>query len=346
MRVGYWVLFAICGVVAIIFTQASAAPIYIAQGDPAKIPVQNYDGTCWYFGYGSNQSFYDIPSVHDGNMTYCEPTSDLTSTMNGIYDVIYTYPYTVNHKTLKDVYMKNGVLMSILASTRSINENGKQSDTVEKDMQGMVAADNIDGMENYRVIVNQPYLTIDRIEGVAIQSERISGSTNLQNGTIVNIKVDELRQYALHNDVNYSFTTTVLRNDIEQTGKWTKDMPLPLNDMPAGWHDADIYAQGVHGHVRFQVSSWWTPVPTPTQYTNYFSNGSIAPVTVTVTIILPTPTPEIQYIQLTPEPTPTYTDALGGEIDSPPSNISSLIPTGVVCMIVLAAIALMGMKKK
>lgn len=326
--------------------QASAAPIYIAQGDAAMIPVQNYDGTCWYFGHGSNQSFYDLPSQRVGNTTYCSPSSDLTSVMDGIYDLYYTYPYTVNHAQVKDVSFKDGYLTSILKSTAPIDENGKQSDVVKKDLQTMVVSDNIDGLEVYRVVVNPPYLTIDRIEGVATRSERITGSTNLQNGTIVEIKVDEPSRYAFHNDVNYSFTTVVMRNDIEQVGRWIKDMPLPLNDMAVGWHTADVYAQTVHGSVQFQVSSWWTPLPTPTQYTNYFSNGSIAPVTVTVTIVMPTPTPEVRYVQLTPAPSPTITDALGDEIPPQPIESKLAFPVGIALGVILILCLGITEKKK
>jgi hypothetical protein len=56
-------------------------------------------------------------------------------------------------------------------------------------------------------------------------------------------------------------------------------------------------------------------MPTPKQYINYFSNGSVKPDIVTVTVVQI----QTQIIDRwhTATPTPDITDALGGKIDYP-----------------------------
>ena len=118
-------------------------------------------------------------------------------------------------------------------------------------------------------------------------------------------------------------------------------MNMPLQSMAEGWHELTATSDGLTSTVRFQVSESWNPSPTPVQYMNYFSNGSIKPdvlyFNTTITVI------QTQMIDVwhTATPTPSITDALGGTIDYPYEPGKSL-PEGValVCMVGMAAIVL------
>jgi hypothetical protein len=117
-------------------------------------------------------------------------------------------------------------------------------------------------------------------------------------------------------------------------------MQLPLQWMPDGWHVVTASSDGITSTARFPIYETWKPVPSPTQYINYFSNGSLVPVTVTVTIIEP---PVIETVEEwhTATPTPSITDAVNNTIDypySPGGSIPSWV--GVLCVIVIVAIVL------
>ena len=110
--------------------------------------------------------------------------------------------------------------------------------------------------------------------------------------------------------------------------------------MPEGWHEVTASALGITSTARFKIDESWAPVPSPTAYYNYFSNGDIAPVTVTVTI----PVVEKETVEEwhTATPTPSITDVLGNTINYPYSPGSTLPGELVIaCMLGIAAIVLM-----
>jgi hypothetical protein len=117
-------------------------------------------------------------------------------------------------------------------------------------------------------------------------------------------------------------------------------MVIPLQQMPDGWHTVTATSHSIISTVRFPIYETWKPIPSPTQYINYFSNGDIKPdiVTVVQTVTV------IQTIEKwhTATPTPSITDVLGNTINYPYSP-GEKIPeyVAIFCMIGIAAIVLM-----
>lgn len=332
----------------LLIAAVAASPFYTAQGDSANISFVHANGTCWYFGNaGQDSELYDIPAVMYNNTTYCQLSSKLSGTMQGTYDIVYTYPSLINNVTpFKDISWDNG-LKSVLAASKFVDESGKQSKTVKADLIDLITVNGIDNYETSQIIVDKPSLTIDRIEAKTDVIEHIQGTTNLQNGSIVTIKVDEMERYALHDYANYTFTTMVNRPDILALGTWECDMMLPLQTMSPGWHNVKVYSGDVQSTVRFPIYQYWTPVPTPTQYINYFGNGSIKPDVITVEVTVPVYITQKEYIQLTATPTPPILDALGNTIKYPYEKGTEISPSiGIVLLLLLAAIVLLKGGKK
>ncbi|MDD3725414.1 MAG: hypothetical protein PHV83_07815 [Bacteroidales bacterium] len=338
------------GTLLILISCASASPYYVAQGDSALIPFKHDNGTCWYFGSSAQTpDLYDTPSVAIGNTTFCKITTDESSTMQGWYDLVYTYPSKLNNITpFKDVRWSRSGLQSALSSSSFLDESGKQSQTVKSDLLNLIKTNGIDNYELSTISIDKPYITITRIEAKTDVIEHIQGYTNLQNGTTITIKVDEMERYALHDSANYTFQTEVIRPDNIALGTWDSDMMLPLQDMYPGWHNVNVYADDVTASVRFPIYQYWTPVPTPTQYINYFGNGSIKPDIVTVEVTVPVYINQTKYIQLTATPTPDITDVFGNTINYPYKPETTYPDSiGFVLLAMLAAVIVLtkGAKK-
>lgn len=329
-------------------TQSYTSPypksLYIAQNDPASIQVVNDHGSCWIFPFSEKleqTKLYDMPSGRIGNSSYCSLTSTQTANMKeGTYTLIYVYPATVNRKYMKDISWKDEKLVSIFSSVEPVNENGRQASMVLSDLKNMLKG-STDKSEEYRIEIQAPIIEVSRIEGVTDVIIRITGTSNLKDKTPVTIKVDEWDHYAKGDSKTFTFNTVVVREGYSSIGNWSKDMQLPLQNMAPGWHDVTYYSGGLSGSTRFPIYQTWEPVPTPTQYINYFGNGTIKPDVVTVVKIEKVIETKEIFIQLTATPTPDITDALGDKITYPYEKGES-IPSyiGVILLLCLCGIVL------
>ena len=314
--------------------------IYVAQNDSLAIPVPAAGGTCWYFPTSEQTTLanmYDIPA----GGAECQLSRFQTASMNaGTYDFVYTYPVQVNGRSIKDVSYKNGQLVSIFTQSPAKDESGKQAMMVKADLEAMVQKGGVDQVYEDQINVKAPYLTVLQIYQVADNTLRVSGASNMNDGTIVSVYVDQTAHYAEHNTGCFTFDTVIHRGALNEEGQYSVNMLLPLQDMAPGNHELTVYADGLKTTTSgFPITSWWTPVPTPVQYINYFWNGSAMPVTVTV----PVPGP-VQYVDRwnTATPTPVITDALGEPVTYPYTPGKNLpLPVGIIALIGIAAVVLL-----
>lgn len=334
---------------ALLMVSASAVPVaYIAQGDQGYMQMNHSAGTCWYFP--ENEKIeqthrYDIPSVVSGNGTYCQLSKKDTANMPaGTYNFLYVYPAEVNGRYLKDTAWDNGVLTSKFA--KRIDESGNRSPVVMQHLKDMVESGGIDGIEEYIIRVEEPYLTVENQGQVDFFTIRISGKSNLADGTNVTIKIDEWDHAALHDTQDFTFHTVVSKPSPNAPGSWTKDMKMNMQGMTPGWHNTVVEAGGLQTTARFPIYQTWEPNPTPTQYIKYFGNGSIKPDVVTVEVVRTVV--QIQEKWHTATPTPAITDALGEPINYPYDAGESISPyAGVVFIMLAAAIVLLaGYRRK
>lgn len=100
-----------------------------------------------------------------------------------------------------------------------------------------------------------------------------------------------------------------------------------------------VYAGGLQTSVRFPIYQGWEAIPTPSQYINYFGNGSIKPEIITKIVVQYETVYQDRWHTATPTIPPT--DALGNEV-AYPYKAGDVIPpwVGIVGLIVIAGIVL------
>ena len=331
----------------LLVTSASASVNTIVQSMGVGISTQHTNGACWFFPTNHSlvqNPLYDIPSRMVGNHSHCELTGIQTASMStGNYIVMYVYPVKTEDSFIKDISLEDSKLVSIFAKTKPIDIAGKQSDMVLADLRTMLIG-STDKYEEYNVIVEEPYFVVKIMEQVYPTIVRISGETNLEDGTPVTIKVDEMERYALHDLQNFTFATSVFQPDITIPGTWTRDMNMPLQDMAPGWHEVVVTAGKITVTTKFPIYQTWEASPTPTQYINYFGNGTMKPETIVVEkVVRVVETKEI-VIRLTATPTPDITDALGEKIDGRELEVQLVV--GAVLSVVGAVLILFSRGRK
>lgn len=313
-------------------TSASASVNTIVQGMGAGISSQHNNGACWFFPTNHSlvqTQLYDIPSRPVGNHSHCDLTGIQTASMStGNYIVLYVYPVQTTNGFIKDISLEDSKLVSIFAKTKPISISGKQSDGVLADLRSILI-NSTDKYEEFNIIVEEPSFVVNIMEQVYPTIVRISGETNLEDGTPVTIKVDEMERYALHDLQNFTFTTEVFRPDINVPGTWTRDMNMPLQNMAPGWHEVVVTAGKITVTTKFPIYQTWDALPTPTQYINYFGNGTIKP-QVVEKIITVVETKEV-IIQLTAIPTPDITDAFGEKVTDMDPEVPAIVVT-ILCI--------------
>ena len=337
---------------------AIASPVYVAQGDPVQFQVDHPAGHCWYFADSAkqdDQKLYAIPATEYERENYtCELSSEQTANMpEGDYTLVYVYPSKLDtgkvpSEYISDISWGNDTIISLFGETR--DEKGLQPVMVMTDLKAMVSTSKLDHLDEYPIVIESPLLTITDQFGNGWDYTNISGESNLANGTMVRIEVDEdVRNTEIDSNVmrDYSFTnyTPVIRDYVQEKGKWSYDMHLPIQFMTPGWHTTTVYAGGLEASARFPIYQSSEPEPTPIQYINYFGNGSIKPDVVTVTVV------QLQTVYQdrwhTETPTPDITDALGKTVDYPYSSGDVIPPwVGIAGLIVIALIVLIKERER
>lgn len=327
----------------------ASATTYLVPGDSAKIPVYYPYGTCWYFPAGDQvetTKLYDLPSYRDEDLSVCNLTAEQSQTMSeGVYDLVYTYPpRLLNHVTnafKKDISWNDNHLVSVFATNHTIDETARQAQMIRSDLEGLIAVNNFDGLEQYLVEIQKPSIVVNSITALFYNELEIYGTSTFTNGTPIIIKVDEIDHIGMRDEKNFTFTTSVVRDPTHPVGTWRTVMKLDMPSMAPGWHDVNIYANDLVMTTRFPISQSWEPVPTPRQYINYFWNGSIKPVIITHNITVIETVIKVEERWHTATPTPSILDALNEPINypfKPGENITSYVAT--VLIAALASIIL------
>lgn len=347
----------------------SAIQIYVAQGDAANVPVEEPGGTCWVLPETgpADHALFDFQPIIVGKYWTCQIPANYTANMHdGTYTVLYQNPAVINGKSFKDISYKDGFLVSSLVNSEQYDTSGKDSSAILQKLTDMINSTQLNTVVINQVVIETPLLTVDsfgpitREELSLLKSEstansiivplviespyyRISGQTNLPNGTTITVSIDEVRFYAQHNS-NYTYTTKIIRSDYAPENRWTINIPLNMNNLPPGWHDVSVYGGEMLTTRRFKTDQQVVPFPTPTQYVNYLSNGDIAPVYINTTVTVV----QVKYEDRwhTATPTPTLTDALGSKVNYP-YDPGETIPSwvGVVCVILVAVLVIAPERK-
>jgi len=300
---------------------ASDGGVYVARGDPISVVVNQSGGTCWYFPMSNDMAqsgFYDIPSYKPQNKSYCSLSGDFTASMPpGKYSLVYKYPAVVNGNVIPDVSFKDGYLVSIFSDVAPVNTAGRVGYQVKDDLLEMVAVHNMDSTIEYPISIEEPEFAITRIEGIKEDMIQVSGVSNLADGTRIVVVVDEAEHVAKGDLSKFTFNCAVSRLWTESDGRWSCNMPLPMQEMAPlpVTHEVVATAGSLEASARFPIYQAWTPAPTPTQYINYFGNGTVKPDVIIVekTVVVT----RVVDKWHTATPTPPVTDALGEVIEYP-----------------------------
>lgn len=353
----------------------NASTVYVAQGDSVTLPQIYPNGTCWLFPDNgiANPNYFDYAAQYNNktNGSYCTIPKEFTANVQaGNYQMVYESPVVINGHSFKDISYVNGTLQSALCYVRPIDITGLDASATQTKLESLILSNHLNNVSVDTVIIEKPLLSITSLGPITYQVYalhkassdsdgivttdiisspfyRISGRTNLPNGTKIIIKVDEIRFFSQHaKDSKYIFTTTASRPPEMDSAQWSCDFGFNVNDLPAGWHDITVYGGDLVSTVKFKVDQQIKPTPTPTEYINYLSNGDIAPIIVnhTITVI------QTKYVDRwhTATPTPDITDALGNKIDYPYEPGATVPPeVGLICLLAIAVIVLTrGYKKK
>jgi hypothetical protein len=304
----------------VMFALVSAVSgLTVAQGDPIWIQESKPGGTCWFFPLSGSGSEYDLPAtVTLLNETYCVLPSSKTANMHpGEYTLIYQEPVLIGDLYFKDVSFNNGILSSSLSKTKSIDESGRNSQMVLSDLKTIITENKLNTYTEDQITIEKPDVKISTMGQVGDNLYRITGTSNYAIGTKMKIKVDEGR-YTAQRDESFTYYTEInATGDDRFTRTWSIDMNMPIQTMPAGWHDFTIYTGELTTTSRFKIEEQkWEASPTPTQFVKYLSDGNIAPPPVVTVVQEKIVT---QYIDRwhTATPTPAVTDALGGNVEYP-----------------------------
>ena len=306
-----WLLACLCFI-----SVASASQFYVARGDTISIPEQVPNGSCWYFPTSGTGIHFDIPSVPQGEEWYCRLSETDTKRMTpSTYTLLYQEPVFANEQYFKDVSWIDNKLVSSFSQVESIDEAGKNAPDILNDLKNIILTNNFNTFSIDQVIVQEPAITVRNIGQTGENIYTASGTSNYANNTPVTVKIDENRYFAQH-DESFTYSTIIYHAPNEDTGRWTANILMPLQTMPAGWHNLTVYAGTTKVDAMFKIDEReWSPAPTPTQYVKYLWNGDIEPDVVTViqTQIVET-TRDVWH---TATPTPAITDALGKEVGYP-----------------------------
>ena len=337
--------------------QVSASFMYVAQNDSAQFSVINPEGTCWYFPDVEKMELtklYDLPVGYCDNHYCCSLTARQTANMHeGNYTLIYTYPSVItnvnanaSNNYLKDISWKDDSLVSVFGNKE--DESGKQGYMVMADLKLLTESSKTDNLEEYQIGIQPPLFTITRQEQVNDHVIDVYGTSNMANGTQIVVKLDESDHMALKDSGKYTFGNAyVHRDSLSQLGYWERQMNISIAELAPGWHTTTAYAGGLITTARFPIYQSWTSAPTPTQYINYFGNGSLKPDIVTVTVTIVQIETKMVDVWHTATVTPPITDALGKNIEYP-YKTGNQIPTsiGVVALLCMGAIVLVRGGKK
>ena len=350
-------------IVLFIISSASASISYVARGDPVSISEHQPQGTCWYFPSTGSGTLYDQPPLVINNKTFCKLSPDQTRNMVPLtYTLVYEVPLYANGKYFKDVSWINNSLESTFSAVNTIDESGKNAAIVMNDLERTIRENGFNNFTSDQIVIQEPDLKITdfgNLPDVAAIGNagaepgqapapiivtagnnlyEAKGTSNLQDGTPITIKIDEDRYDAQH-ITSFTYTTKLIRPSTEIDGTWSVQFAMPVNEMPNDWHEITVYGGRLETSNRFKVDTdSWTPGPTPTAYYHYLSNGDIAPVTITIPVPGPT-----QFIDRWHDatPTPDITDALGGKVDYPYVP-GEMVPSwiGIAGLVFMAGIVL------
>lgn len=319
----------------------SAYPIYVANGDPASIHENVPGGSCWLFpptGVGDRYDFAPITTIE--NETFCSILGKETANLKpGKYIMLYQEPVFVGNKTFLDVSLVNNTLTSSFAKSQPIDITGKEGLIVMNDLKRLIETNAFNTINSEQVFIEEPNLKLQKLYQTAENVYTASGTSNMLGGTTLTIKIDDARYYSQHNDT-FIYHTTVIRESSEVDGVWTVNMLMPIQEMPPGWHEIAIYSRDLTTTSQFKIDEQvWGPLPTPTQYVNYLSDGNIAPKIVTV--VQEKIVDHYTDRWYTATPTPAITDALGGNIEYPYKSTDTIPGSyGVVALLCIAGIVL------
>lgn len=338
-------------VVLLVFvTPVAASPIYITQNDQATIHVANPAGTCWYFPSSEKleqTKLYDIPVWSCGGDPCCTLAPEQTANMQeGPYNFVYTYPSKIvgadnTTSYIKDISWQDNSLVSVFGN--KTDESGKQAASVLSDLKQLTSESRTDKYEENQLIIQAPSLTITRQEPINDHLIRVSGTSNMANDTVVKIEIDKSDHEVLGDTAKFTFTDArVTRNAEDPSGVWSSAVNISISNLSPGWHETTASANGLITTARFPINSVdvaWTAMPTPKQYVNYFSNGSIKPDIVTVTVVQI----QTQIVDRwhTATPTPDITDALGGKIDYP-YKVGDALPSVYLLLMLVALVVFLA----
>jgi hypothetical protein len=322
----------------LLVSAASAAPIYVATGDAASIPLKTPGGSCWHFPESGIGYLCDFSPTLVNNQSYCIiPGKDTANLNPGTYTMVYQEPAIVGNKIFKDVSWINNTLVSSFAKTKPIDESGKQAPMVMIDLKRMIEANQFNKIISEQIFIEEPELKLTQLYQSAENLYTAKGTSNFADGTPITIKIDDARYYAQHDDT-FIYHTKVTRQSSEVTGSWSIDMLMPVQEMPPGWHDIAVYSRDLVITQQFRIyEQEWGPAPAPTQYVKYLSDGNIAPVTVIQEKIVD------HYVDryLPPTPTPAITDALGKDIEYPYKTGEQIPPwVALIALLCIAGIIL------
>ena len=323
----------------------SAYPIYVATGDPVSVHENKPGGSCWLFPSSGTGYEYDFtPLIDIENETFCSIPGEVTANLiPGTYTMAYQEPVYVGNKIFKDVSWVNNTLVSSFAQIKPIDESGKEAPIVLTDLKRLIETNQFNTFISETVFIEEPDLKLNEMHQTAENVYTASGTCNLINGTPITIKIDDKRYFSQHND-SFTYHTAVIRSSNEVNGVWSAYMPMPIQEMPPGWHEIAIYSRELITTSQFKIDEQkWGPAPTPTEYVKYLSNGDIEPVYINNTIIVIETHTEYIDKWHTATPTPDITDALGGKVNYP-YKTGSQIPGGIALLALVSIAGLVIMR--
>lgn len=308
------------------------ADYVVAKGDDLVLPDGDYH--VWIFGRVSG--IYSEPSH---NITIAQ----INGLENGDYDIVFQYP---GNNTIYDAACDKDCknLVPGLYGKKPVDVEGYQPSVVYAKLKEMLVGTD-DTLVKYSLQVDMPYITInqaDEIEYVTRSALNVRGYSNVKNGTVINVSLDELTMQFKYYPLWYSEGVAV-QTSRGNLSYYSVNVPFDYDELAADARNHTLTARTAHGgqvQKDFKISVMPADSYRPNATLKYIENRNP---------FIPTPTPEIVTkietkivtqtitIPVTPSNETVYEQQHKAQADVADSTLKFVVGAIVALLIVVGA---------
>lgn len=327
-----------CMCMCLTASAADSNTILLARGDSLSHAIGNMPVDLWLFSNPGLSHLYDISAMPDEDGIYqFNLTPDQSASLSpGKYSIIAQYPgedtYNIVH--YEEKVNVSGASLSYLVSpfrnVKDVSLDGLQPHQVKEKLMQMINASD-DGYTELSLEVQEPHTYINAIEQWNESAVRVTGYTNLQDGTKIKILWDEdklvsAQDYRLN--TFYTYASAASDSDIRTFGT---NISVNMDELSDGKHWVAVEAGGLVTRVAINVGISFNQSEIRMEPIKYLWNGVVVtptPIIIEKPVYIDRTVIQTVITIITTQPFPK--NALGEEYDPTkvPDVSAAIIPIG------------------